>query len=355
MFKESNKYKLYLYFSIAFLATLLLGVVLSFDFITSLFKTSIPINSIITTVIVGSIYLVFHYIVSVCYEISIFEKFTKWCENPSESSFDAEDYKSGLLTTVLKPMISSVQKNGYILVNSSSDTRSIVEGLEQSISSRTSLVSFLGGFLVLLGLMGTFLGLTITLQSMGEILSALAGGLSDTGDSSILTVMVQLIIQLKEPMAGMGTAFSTSLFGLAGSGVVGILSIFLSRIHDQLKSKLENWLNQKTNFACKTDSEDSLDFPSDEGLSSQLKAISKQLVQHNKALIETLTNTNRFLLEMTILQQSSAEVMKTVQDQSIETTKEVKLGNELSGRLIKESRQMVIALEQALETKKTDS
>lgn len=349
---NSNKYKLYLTLSIFVLVTVIVSVVVSFAFLKTLFATSEIINSIILTVFTGSVLTAFHYIFSVRRDMKLFAAFTQWCEHPEESTFELDDLNKGLLGNVLVSIGCSIKENGVLIVKSSSDSRSIIESLEQNVASRSSLISFLGGFLVLLGLMGTFLGLTLTLQSMGEILSTLAGGLTDSSDTSILQVMIQLIVELKNPMAGMGTAFSTSLFGLAGSAVVGVLAILMGRMHDQLKQRLENWLNEKTEYSANK-SNAAGTVSADQDLGSQMAAISVQLGKNNEALLESLENTNKFLLKLTLLQQRSAEAINTVQDQSLETTKEIGLGNELTGRLIKESRQMVTALEKNIETMHT--
>ncbi|OEU65784.1 MAG: hypothetical protein BA863_09960 [Desulfovibrio sp. S3730MH75] len=351
---KNNKYKLYLYFSIVLMVAIFVSTIMSFPFLKALFDTAVVINSIILLVFLSSVAAAFRYILLVCRDIRIFSEFTDWCDNPDVSNFDIKDIKKTILGTVLGAISCSIQERGLLVLNSSTDSRSIVEGFEQNISPRALLISFMGGFLVLLGLMGTFLGLTITLQSMGEILSTLAGGLSDASDTSILQMMIQLIVELKNPMSGMGTAFSTSLFGLSGSAVIGILSVLLSRMHDELKERLQTWLNEKTEFASKSPTGGAAAFPMDAGVSAQLEAISTQLAKNNEDVLNVLENTNKFLLKLTILQQRSAESINTVQNQSIETTKEIGLGNELTGRLIKESRQISVAIERSIEALKGD-
>ncbi|WP_320170479.1 hypothetical protein [Maridesulfovibrio sp.] len=323
----------------------------SFAFLESLFSTSVVINTVIVTVFTGSVIGIFRYILSVRRDLALFDEFTVWCRDPEENSFNENEFKKGLLGPSLWPISCSIKDHGVLVLGSTSDSRSIIEGMEQSISSRTSLISFLGGFLVLLGLMGTFLGLTITLKSMGNILTELAGGLSDASDTSIMQVMIQLIVELKNPMAGMGTAFSTSLFGLSGSGIIGILAILLSRMHDQLTLRVEEWLNENIEYSAtnRSGQTDSAAFPVDADITGQLAAISGQLEKNNTAMLEAIENTNKFLLKMTLLQQKSADAINVMQSQSIETTKEIGLGNELTGRLIKESRQIAVALERSVE------
>jgi methyl-accepting chemotaxis protein len=349
MRNTSNAHKLYLGFSIGLLLALAIAVWYSFDFVTSLYETSIPINSAIVVVIWGSTCIAMWYIISAYRDITVFDRFTEWCRNPESDGFDIERVESGFMGVVLRPIISSIRENGSVMVSSTSETRSMVEGFEQSVSSRAKLVSFLGGFLVLLGLLGTFLGLTITLQSMGVILSKLAGGLQQASNDSILLVMVELITRLKEPMGGMGTAFSTSLFGLAGSGVVGVLAMILSRVHDQLKWNLENWLSEQVRLSSQDSSDDGLNFPMDGDLSEQMRAIALQLAASKDETNAALADSNKFLLEMTIQQQQVAEIFRTLKELTAETQKGILLGNELTGRLVKDSRQLVSTLQSILQ------
>ncbi|MEF2230837.1 MAG: hypothetical protein V3571_07900 [Pseudodesulfovibrio sp.] len=349
MRNTSNAHNLYLGFSIGLLVALAVAVWYSFDFITSLYKTSVPINSAIVGVIWGSICIAMWYIISAYRDIAVFERFTEWCSAHETDDFDIERVESGFLGVVLRPIIGSIRANGSVVVSSTSETRSMVEGLEQSISSRAKLVSFLGGFLVLLGLLGTFLGLTITLQSMGIILTKLAGGLQNASNDSILQVMVELITRLKEPMGGMGTAFSTSLFGLAGSGVVGVLAMVLSRVHDQLKWNLESWLSEQVRLSSQDAPDDGLNFPMNGDLPEQMRAIVQQLAASRDETNAALADSNKFLLEMTIQQQQAAEIFRSLKDLAAETQKGILLGNELTGRLVKDSRQLLSALQNLVE------
>ena len=68
----------------------------------------------------------------------------------------------------------------------------------------------------------------------------------------------------------MGTAFSTSLFGLSASGVIGLLGILLRRMHDQLKRRLEKWLNDRTELLAKMGSDGPTEFPTGQDTGAQL-------------------------------------------------------------------------------------
>jgi len=342
---QNRYYRLYLILSALLLVIVALGTVLGFSFLKDLFETAMIVNTIIISVFLVSLFTAYRYIYLVNREFSLFDEFAEWCDRPEETDFNIEALDKSILGAALSPVGCSIREHGTLVLNSSSDSRSIIEGFEDNFGARLQLISYLSGFLVLLGLLGTFLGLTITLQSMGGILSTLAGGLSDASDSSILKVMIELIVQLQNPMTGMGTAFSTSLFGLSASAVIGLAGILLRRMHDQLKRKLENWLNDRTELLARMQVEGNIDFPTGQDTGAQMAALSRQMEKNNEALLEMLDASNKYLLKLILLQQQSVEAMGIVRDQSTEMTKEIGLGNELAGRLIKESRQIVATIE----------
>ena len=353
---KDYKRRLYLFLSAFLLVIVAGGTILGFGFLKALFETAVAVNSVILGVFIISLLCAYRYIFLVNREFTLFDDFVRWCDRPEEIDFNVEALDKSVLGSALGAVSCSVREHGLLLLNSSSDSRSIVEGLEDNFRSRIQLVSYLSGFLVLLGLLGTFLGLTITLQSMGEILTTLAGGLSDAGDASILKVMIELIVQLKDPMSGMGTAFSTSLFGLSASGLVGLAGLLLRCLYDRLKGNLEKWLNDRTELltAVSGDSRSS-EFPSDGDMSAQLAALSQQMTNNTQALLESLDASNKYLLKLILLQQQSVEAMGVVRDQSAEMSRNIGLGNELAGRLIKESRQIAATIERNDELKNRDN
>src|SRR5690606_28699950 len=97
---------------------------------------------------------------------------------------------------------------------------------------------YLVGLLVFLGLLGTFWGLLQTIGSIGDTIQSLDPG---TGDSA--SVLESLKQGLAAPLSGMGTAFSSSLFGLAGSLILGFLDLQAGRAQNRFYTELENWLS----------------------------------------------------------------------------------------------------------------
>src|SRR5690606_9548173 len=103
---------------------------------------------------------------------------------------------------------------------------------------------YLVGLLVFLGLLGTFWGLLRTIGSISDTIQALDPGSGDA--SSMLDALKQ---GLAAPLAGMGTAFSSSLFGLAGSLVLGFLDLQAGRAQTRSYPELENWLSSVTGLS----------------------------------------------------------------------------------------------------------
>jgi hypothetical protein len=97
------------------------------------------------------------------------------------------------------------------------------------------------GLLIFLGLLGTFWGLLMTTTSVGETIRALNVVSSDPAQ-----MFETLRSGLEAPLSGMGTAFSTSLFGLASSLVLGFLDLQTSRAQSRFANDLETWLTGLT-------------------------------------------------------------------------------------------------------------
>ena len=115
--------------------------------------------------------------------------------------------------------------------------QNVINGIEVRLSDERSQVNYLTGLLIFLGLIGTFIGLMEMVGSVGNIIS----GLNSVGGPSNDT-MKRLLTDLQVPLTGMATGFSSSLFGLFGSLVLGLLSRFGSSALNTLKDEFSGWL-----------------------------------------------------------------------------------------------------------------
>jgi hypothetical protein len=127
---------------------------------------------------------------------------------------------------------------------SATSMRSIMDSIGSRLDEARDTGRYMVGLLVFLGLLGTFWGLLDTITSVGRTISAI-----DTRASDSVTVFDELKNGLAAPLRGMGTAFSSSLLGLAGSLVIGFLELQASHAHGRFYNQLEEWLSGITDLA----------------------------------------------------------------------------------------------------------
>lgn len=115
--------------------------------------------------------------------------------------------------------------------------RGILDSIATRLDEARDLSRYMTGLLVFLGLLGTFWGLIETVGSVGKVVETLKPG----GDSA--SVFETLREGLAAPLGGMGIAFSSSLFGLAGSLILGFLDLQMSQAQNRFYTDLEDWLS----------------------------------------------------------------------------------------------------------------
>ncbi len=136
---------------------------------------------------------------------------------------------------LLSPMVKLLGDRPTQAMNTGS-MRSILDSVGSRLDEARDTSRYLIGLLVFLGLLGTFWGLLETINSVGRTIGSLPTG----GDN--LGGLEDLISGLKAPLSGMGTAFSSSLFGLAGSLILGFLDLQASHAQNRFYNELEDWL-----------------------------------------------------------------------------------------------------------------
>jgi hypothetical protein len=119
--------------------------------------------------------------------------------------------------------------------------RSVLDGIGARLDESRELARYMIGLMIFLGLLGTFWGLLATVNSVGDVINGLTFSGQDTN-----TMFDELKSGLEEPLSGMGTAFSSSLFGLAGSLILGFLELQASQAQNRFYNELEDWLSSYT-------------------------------------------------------------------------------------------------------------
>ena len=130
------------------------------------------------------------------------------------------------------------------LTLSATAMRSLLDGISSRLDEGRELSRYMTGLLIFLGLLGTFWGLLRTIGSVSDVIGNMSAG---SGDLNLL--FDQLKTGLVKPLAGMGTAFSASLFGLAGALVLGFLDLTAGQAQNRFFNELEEWLAGLTRLA----------------------------------------------------------------------------------------------------------
>jgi hypothetical protein len=142
---------------------------------------------------------------------------------------------------MLAPMAMLLRRRQGQAALSTTAMRSMLDSIAARLDEARETTRYLVSLLVFLGLLGTFWGLLQTLQSVGGAIQAL-----DTGSGDGAGMLSKLKESLEAPLRGMGTAFSASLFGLAGSLVLGFLDLQAGHAQNRFYNELEEWLSAIT-------------------------------------------------------------------------------------------------------------
>lgn len=154
---------------------------------------------------------------------------------------------SGGRLRLLAPMSSMLGERQGRMNLSAMALRSLLDSIAARLDEGRDLARYFVGLLIFLGLLGTFWGLSRTVGSVGEVIGSLSVSGSDVG-----AAFERLKTGLEAPLGGMGTAFSTSLFGLAGSLVLGFLDLQAGQAQNAFYNELEEWLAGQTKLGGNT-------------------------------------------------------------------------------------------------------
>ena len=162
----------------------------------------------------------------------------RWIENFASDAPDPETVAPQLLA----PLASLLRTRGARMQVNASSTRSILDSVATRIDEAREITRYIVNMLIFLGLLGTFYGLATTVPAVVETIRSLA---PQEGDGST-DMFARLMTGLESQLGGMGVAFGSSLLGLAGSLVVGLLELFAGHGQNRFYQELEDWLSSIT-------------------------------------------------------------------------------------------------------------
>ena len=234
------------------------------------YLASPALNTLILAVMVLGIAYVFRQVVQLRNEVV-------WLEAWQAGRADQLTWEPLLLG----PMARMIGERRGRLTMSALAMRSLLDGIATRLDERKELSRYLIGLLIFLGLLGTFWGLLETIQSVSVVISSLSVTQGDVG-----AMFGNLQRGLQAPLTGMGTAFSASLFGLAGSLILGFLDLKAAQAQNRFYTDLEDWLSSMTDIEA-GDSQNNSAAPV-AGIAPQLLRSELQSLQR---AVERLTST----------------------------------------------------------------
>jgi hypothetical protein len=224
-FKVSSP-RIFLVRMLIFLILCSLIVVVIHPQILTAFKANPPLNALIIGVLLIGIILSFRQVIRLFPEVAWVNSFRL-----ADPSLTQERPPS-----LLAPMATILRDQAGRLSMSSQTMRTLLDSIAIRLDEAREISRYMTGLLIFLGLLGTFWGLIETVSSVGGVINNLKVG----GDAG--AVFDSLRDGLAAPLSGMGISFSSSLFGLAGSLVLGFLDLQMSQAQNRFHTDLEDWL-----------------------------------------------------------------------------------------------------------------
>ena len=206
--------------------------------IFSIFMSNPYLNGLILFVFVIGVLSCFGQVVQLANSVRWIESFVKAQERRQAPS-------------LLAPLATLLRSRSASTHISSTSARSILDSVAQRIDEDREITRYLGNTLIFLGLLGTFYGLATTVPALVETIRSLSPQEGETGAA----IFDRLQAGLESQLGGMGTAFSSSLLGLAGSLIVGLLELFAGHGQNRFYRELEEWLSSITRLSFATGEE----------------------------------------------------------------------------------------------------
>ncbi len=208
-----------------------LGVFMALPYVLPVIQANLYLN--------GFILLVFVIGVAACFlQVTQLIGSVRWIE-AFIGGVERDDARPPQL---LAPLASLLRERGARSQISSSSTRSILDSVAERVEEEREITRYITNVLIYLGLLGTFFGLATTVPAIVDTIRSLNPQEGEEG----LAVFNRLMTGLESQLQGMGVAFGSSLLGLAGSLIVGLLELFAGHGQNRFYRELEEWLSSIT-------------------------------------------------------------------------------------------------------------
>jgi len=288
---------------VLFLLAVMAAAILLFGQLQDAFFANAALNGLILGVLLIGIFNNFRQVLMLNPEV-------RWIE---DFKSDRPGVRSDSSPRLLAPMATMLrEREGGQFTLSALSTRSLLDGIASRLEEQRDLSRYNIGLLIFLGLLGTFWGLLSTVGSIGDVISNITIG--NGGDLGV--VFNELKRGLEAPIEGMGTAFSSSLFGLAGSLVLGFLDLQTGQSQNRFYTDLEDWLASQTRLSSGALS----DAAGDQSVPAYVQALLEQTADSLEKLQRTMTRseenksqTTNQMMELTSKLGTLSDTMRTEQ------------------------------------------
>lgn len=210
--------------------------------IQTIFLANVYLNAFIGFVFVIGVFATFWQLTQIISSV-------RWLRN-LQAGFHGHEFVE---PPSLVASMSMIQREGRLRKRlATSATRSILDSTAERLEEAKDITRYIANLLIFLGLLGTFWGLSLTVPAVVDTIKSLA---PQEGDASDVSVFDNLMTGLESQLGGMGTAFASSLVGLAGSLVVGLLELFASHGQNRFYRELEEYLTAFTRLGMVSEGE----------------------------------------------------------------------------------------------------
>lgn len=297
----------YLLRIVIFLTAILFILNLHYDKLLNFFLTNQTLNSII-------IFIIFIGIFYILRQLFLIKSELDWLSNVLKNSVGTK--LSTRSPRLLKYLDTYINESSGKLIFTNSSMKIIMESLEGRIFESREISRYMIGLTIFLGLLGTFWGLLETINSVGSTVTTL----DFSKDTQQLFELLKL--GLEQPLSGMGTAFSSSLFGLSGSLILGFLDLQSNQAQNRFFNKVEETLSERTKFSFMSlDQNDkknlapayieSLIEVTTENLKKSTSVIDKQNT-HQETLAKSISEINNLISENIELNKNISEEIRVL-------------------------------------------
>ena len=259
------------------LLLVMVGGYLMFPSVAPIFLSSPYLNGVILTVFFFGILCCF-------WQIFVIIAAVNWVEN---FALDRPGHEFSDPPRLLIPLASLLKGRKSKTILTSSSLNSILDSVATRLNEARDLTRYVINLLIFLGLLGTFYGLAITVPEVVNTIKSLVPKEGQTG----IEVFDNLMAGLEGQLGGMGTAFASSLLGLAGSLVVGLLELFANHGQNRFYMQLEEWLSSFTSIGIFGDNENVDESTKDGKISPIISAVGVQISELGQMFEKSIDNS----------------------------------------------------------------